>query len=338
MTDVNREIRLVSRPQGFPRPEDFELAETPVPEPAEGEILVRNAFMSVDPYMRGRMNDVKSYVPPFQIGEALQGGVVGEVVASHADGIAVGDWVSHMLGWREWAVVEARGAQPIDVAAAPPEAYLGVLGITGLTAYVGLFDIGRLADGETVFVSGAAGAVGSIAGQIAKAKGCTVIGSAGSPEKVAWLREIGFDHAFDYKTADLRTELAEAAPRGIELYFDNVGGDQLQAALGALRPHGRVVACGMISRYNDEQPTPGPTNLPLVVGKRLRLQGFIVSDHMDRRPAFLAELGGWLRDGTVVSRETVADGIENAPGAFIGLLRGENLGKMLVRIEPAPNS
>lgn len=338
MADVNREIRLVARPQGFPRPEDFELAETPLPEPGEGEILVRNAFMSVDPYMRGRMNDVKSYVPPFQIGEALTGGAAGEVVASRAEGIAEGDWVSHMHGWREWAVVEARGAQKIDVAVAPPEAYLGVLGITGLTAYIGLFDIGQLTDGETVFVSGAAGAVGSVVGQIAKAKGCTMIGSAGSPEKVAWLRELGFDHAFDYKTADLRAELTEAAPRGLELYFDNVGGDHLQAALAALRPHGRVVACGMISRYNDERPAPGPTNLPLIVGKRLRLQGFIVSDHLDRRPAFLAEMGGWLRDGTVVSRETVTDGIERAPGAFIGLLRGENLGKMLVRIGPAPRS
>lgn len=338
MADVNREIRLAARPRGFPRPEDFELAETPLPEPGAGEILVRNTFMSVDPYMRGRMNDVKSYVPPFQVGEALQGGAVGEVVASRAEGIGEGDWVSHMRGWREWAVVEARGAQKIDVAAASPEAYLGVLGITGLTAYVGLSDIGRLKAGETVFVSGAAGAVGSVVGQIAKAKGCTVIGSAGSPEKVAWLRELGFDHGFDYKTADLRAELAEAAPRGIDLYFDNVGGDHLQAALAALRPHGRVVACGMISRYNDERPVPGPTNLPLIVGKRLRLQGFIVSDHLDRRPAFLAEMGGWLRDGTVVRRETVADGIESAPGAFIGLLRGENLGKMLVRIGPAPRS
>jgi len=308
-----------------------------LPEPGEGEILVRNAFMSVDPYMRGRMNDVKSYVPPFQLGEALQGGAVGEVVASRAEGIVAGDWVSHMLGWREWAVVDPRAStHKIDIAAVPPQAYLGLLGLTGLTAYVGLFDIGQLGGGEIVFISGAAGAVGSVAGQIAKARGCTVIGSAGSPEKVAWLRELGFDHAFDYKTADLRAELAEAAPDGIELYFDNVGGDHLQAALGALRPHGRVVACGMISRYNDERPLPGPTNLTLVVGKRLRMQGFIVSDHRERFPAILAELGSWLRDGTVVSRETVADGIESAPGAFIGLMRGENFGKMLVRIGPAP--
>lgn len=338
MTDTSREIRLASRPQGFPRPEDFELAEAPLPEPGEGEILVRNAFMSVDPYMRGRMNDVKSYVPPFQLGEPLSGGAVGEVVASRADGIEAGDWVSHMQGWREWAAVDGQRVQKIDVAAAPPESYLGVLGLTGLTAWVGLVDVGSLVAGETVFVSGAAGAVGSVAGQIAKAKGCTVIGSAGSPDKVAWLRELGFDHAFDYKTADLRAELSAAAPSGIELYFDNVGGEHLQVALGALRPHGRVVACGMISRYNDERPAPGPTNMPLVVGKRLRIQGFIVSDHADRFPAAIAELAGWLRDGTIQSRETVLEGIENAPAAFIGLLNGENVGKMLVRIGPAPRS
>ncbi len=333
---MNREIRLAARPQGLPRASDFELAETPVPEPGEGEALIRNVFISVDPYMRGRMNDTRSYVPPFALGEPLSGGAVGQVVESRLPGFAPGDWVLSMLGWREWAVASG-GLRKLDPSDAPVSSALGVLGTTGFTAYVGLLDIGQPKEGETVFVSGAAGAVGSIVGQIAKLKGCRVVGSAGSDEKVAWLRdELGFDAAFNYKRTDVRAALKEAAPEGIHVYFDNVGGDHLEAALAALHPFGRVAACGMISRYNDGTPVPGPSNMTLVVGKRLRIQGFIVSDHRDRFAEIAGEIGGWLREGKVRDRETVIEGIENAPAAFMGLFAGDNIGKMLVKVGPTP--
>lgn len=329
---TSREIHLAVRPRGVPQPTDFVLVAVDVPDPADGQVLIRNAFMSVDPYMRGRMNDTKSYVPPFALGEPLTGGAVGQVVASRNGRYEKGSWVTHSLGWRELALSDGDGLVGFDPAAAPVSAALGVLGMPGLTAYVGLLDIGRAEAGETVFVSGAAGAVGSAVGQIAKLKGCRVIGSAGSPEKVAWLRELGFDEAFDYREVPAREALRE----GIDLYFDNVGGQTLEAALAALRVRGRVVACGAISQYNATELPPGPRNLFLVVTKRLRIEGFIVSDHYDRMPAFLTEVGQWVRDGRVRYRETVVDGIENAPAAFIGLLAGENTGKMLVRVGPEP--
>jgi NADPH-dependent curcumin reductase CurA len=332
MPVTSREIRLAARPRGAPVPEDFELAEVEVGDPADGHVLIRNAFMSVDPYMRPRMNDVKSYVPPFRLGEALDGAAVGRVEASRNARWPEGAWVSHRLGWREWALSDGHGLRAVDPAAAPVSTALGVLGMPGLTAYVGLLDIGAVADGETVFVSGAAGAVGSAAGQIAKLRGCRVIGSAGSAEKVAWLRELGFDEVFDYRDTDARAALAD----GIDVYFDNVGGPTLEAAIGALRVRGRIVACGSVSVYNATEAPPGPRNLFMVVTKRLRMQGFIVSDHYDRLPAFLAEMGAWVRDGRVRYRETVVDGIENAPAALIGMLAGENVGKMLVRVGPGP--
>jgi NADPH-dependent curcumin reductase CurA len=332
---ASREIHLAARPVGEPKPSDFRLAEVQVPDPGEGELLVRNGWMSVDPYMRGRMNDVKSYVPPFALGEPLQGGAVGEVIASGANGVEPGQWVLHMAGWRELALVPAAQAQPIDTELAPPSAYLGVLGMPGLTSYVGLFDIAGLREGETLFVSGAAGAVGSLAGQLAKAKGCRVIGSAGSAEKVAYLKdELGFDAAFNYKDAPVSEQLRRAAPDGIDVYFDNVGGDHLEAALLALRNYGRVAMCGAVSLYNATEPSPGPRNLPLiVVAKRLTLRGFIVSDHFDRMPAFAQEAGALLREGKIRYRETVVEGLEHAPDAFIGLLRGENVGKMVVQLQ-----
>lgn len=326
----SREIQLAARPRGVPRPADFALVEIDVPEPADGQVLIRNAFVSVDPYMRGRMNDTRSYVPPFALGEPLTGGAVGQVVASRNRRVEEGSWVVHNLGWRELALSDGDGLLAFDPAAAPVSTALGVLGMPGLTAYVGLLDVGRPVAGETVFVSGAAGAVGSAVGQIAKLKGCRVIGSAGSPEKVAWLRELGFDEAFDYRETPAR----EALEEGIDIYFDNVGGAMLEAALGALRQRGRVVSCGAISQYNATELPVGPRNLFLVVTKRLRMEGFIVSDHYDRLAAFLAEVGPWVRDGSVRYRETVVDGIENAPAAFIGLLAGENTGKMLVRVGP----
>jgi hypothetical protein len=335
MEGISREIRLVARPAGFPGEDLFEVAETPIPDPGEGQLLVRNAYFSVDPYMRPRMNDVRSYVAPFTLGEAMTGGAVGRVEVSRNPAFRQGEWVLHPLGWREWALSDGSGMRAIDASVAPVSTALGVLGMPGFTAYYGLFELGRPLDGETVFVSGAAGAVGSAAGQMAKIAGCRVIGSAGSHEKIAWLRELGFDTVFNYRERSAREALAEAAPGGIDIYFDNVGGDHLEAAIGALRLYGRVVACGSISRYNDVEPTPGPRNLFMVVTKRLRMQGYIISDHYDRFGEFHARAQEWVRDGRLRYRETVIEGIENAPGAFVGLMRGEKIGKMLVKVGPA---
>jgi NADPH-dependent curcumin reductase CurA len=331
---TSREIRLVARPRGAPVGSDFELAEIEVPDPGDGEIVIRNAYLSVDPYMRGRMNDVKSYVPPFALGEPMTGGAVGQVIASRNERFAEGSWVVHDLGWREVALSEGRGARVVDPERAPLSTTLGVLGMPGLTAYVGVVDIGEVRDGDMVFVSGAAGAVGSAAAQIAKLRRARVVGSAGSPEKVAWLRELGLDAVFDYHEASTRDALREHAPDGIDVYFDNVGGETLEAAIGAMRLHGRIVACGSISRYNATEALPGPRNMFLVVTKRLRMQGFIVFDHYDRFPAFLAEVAPAVADGSIRYRETIVDGIERAPEAFIGLLEGANVGKMLVRVGP----
>jgi NADPH-dependent curcumin reductase CurA len=290
--------------------------------------------MSVDPYMRGRMNDTKSYVPPFQLGEPLQGGAIGSVVESRSPDLAEGDLVLHSLGWRDEAVLPARHAQKIAaLEGLSPSVYLGVLGMPALTAYVGLLDIAALKPGDVVFVSGAAGAVGSMAGQIAKLKGAArVIGSAGSDEKVSWLREIGFDAAFNYKAALVAEQLREAAPEGIDVYFDNVGGDHLEASLAVLNTYGRVAMCGAIAHYNATELPAGPHNLGLVIGKRLTLRGFIVSDHQDRTAAMVADVSGWLRDGKLFHAETVVDGLDQAPSAFINLLRGHNTGKMIVRL------
>jgi hypothetical protein len=334
MEGVSREIRLVARPQGFPGEDLFEVAETRIPDPSEGQVLIRNAYFSVDPYMRPRMNDVRSYVAPFTLGEAMTGGAVGRVAASRNSRYSEGDWVLHQLGWREWALSDGSALRRLDPSAAPLSTALGVLGMPGFTAWYGLFALGAPTSGETVLVSGAAGAVGSAAGQMAAIAGCRVIGSAGSAEKVAWLGELGFDAAFDYREQSPRDALKELAPDGIDIYFDNVGGDHLEAAIGALGTHGRVVACGSISRYNDAEPAPGPRNMFLVVTKRLRIEGFIISDHFDRFGEFAREAAEWVRDGRLQYRETVIDGIENAPLAFLGLLRGENIGKMLVKVGP----
>jgi NADPH-dependent curcumin reductase CurA len=335
MEGISREIRLVARPQGFPGEDLFEVAETPIPDPGEGQLVIRNAYFSVDPYMRPRMNDVRSYVSPFTLGEAMTGGAVGRVAASRNPKYAEGVWVLHQLGWREWALSDGSGLRALDASAAPVSTALGVLGMPGFTAWYGLFAIGGPKEGETVFVSGAAGAVGSAVGQMAKTAGCRVIGSAGSEEKLEWLRELGFDAVFNYREESPRTALAALAPEGIDIYFDNVGGDHLEAAIGALRTYGRVAACGSISRYNDAEPTPGPRNMFMVVTKRLLLQGYIIRDHYDRFPEFSEQATGWVRDGRLRYRETVIEGIENAPRAFLGLLRGENIGKMLVKVGPA---
>jgi NADPH-dependent curcumin reductase CurA len=331
---LSREFHLASRPDGWPTADNFRLVEVDLPDPGPGEVLVRNLFMSVDPYMRGRMNDVKSYVPPFRLDRALTGGAVGEVVASQHPTLAVGQTVLHDYGWREHVVAVGEHFRPVDAdAAGSVSVYLGALGVPGFTAYIGLLDIAPVQPGEAVFVSGAAGAVGSLAGQIAKLRGAShVVGSAGTAAKVAYLGELGFDAAFNYKDGPANKLLKDAAPDGIDVYFDNVGGEQLEAAIARLKPFGRVALCGAISAYNDAVPTPGPANLSLAVGKRLTLRGFIVIDHGDRAAAFAAEMGAWLRAGKIRFDETIVDGLDQAPEAFLGMLRGENLGKMLVRL------
>jgi NADPH-dependent curcumin reductase CurA len=328
------EVRLAARPKGWPTSANFAIAEVDVPAPAPGQVLVRNLVMSVDPYMRGRMSDAKSYAAPFAVGEVMDGGAVGEVVTSTVDSLKPGDAVLHSLGWREYAVLDAAQAVRVDPSVAPVGAYLGVLGMPGLTAYAGLVEVAAFQPGDTVFVSGAAGAVGSVVGQIARLKGAKrVIGSAGSAEKVRHLvDDLGFDTAFNYRDASVTEQLAAAAPDGIEVYFDNVGGDHLEAALESLNVHGRVAVCGMISTYNAAEPVPAPHNLGQIVKKRLTIRGMLVGDHGHLRSRFVDEVGAWVRDGALTYQETVVEGIRNAPDAFLGMLRGENTGKMLVKL------
>ncbi len=335
---LSREIRLKNRPVGLPGESDFEVAEVAVPEVGDGELLVQNIYISVDPYMRGRMYDRKSYVPPFQLNQALDGGCVGRVVESKSDQFQVGDFVLGMFGWREHFVSDGSGLFKIDPNVAPIQAYLGTVGMPGLTAYYGLLDIGQPKEGETVFVSSASGAVGSIVCQIAKLKGCYVAGSAGSDEKVSWLlEEAGIDTAFNYKSVDdVITEVGKQCPQGIDVYFENVGGVHLEAALEHMNKFGRIIMCGMISMYNATEPVPGPTNLAYIIGKQLTMKGFIVSDHFDKLAQFYADMGKWIGEGKIKWKETIVDGLENAPQAFIGLFKGENFGKMLVKVGPDP--
>ena len=329
----SKEVRLKARPVGMPTAADFEIATVDLAAPGPGEAQVRNLYMSVDPYMRGRMYDRESYVPPFQIGKVLEGGAIGEVVTSNDPSLKPGDLVNSMWGWREAFNAPAAGLQMIDPMGLPPQAFLGVAGMPGMTAYVGLLKVAGCKAGDTVFVSAAAGAVGQIVCQIAKIKGATVIGTAGGADKVAYLKSIGVDHAIDYRaTKDLTAALMEAAPKGIDVYFENVGGDHLEAAINAARPFARFAFCGMISQYNDTDPTPGPSNLIQIVGKRLRFEGFIVSDHFAEMPAFISDMAGWIKEGKITWRETIDDGVEAAPGAFMKLFKGENVGKMLVKL------
>jgi NADPH-dependent curcumin reductase CurA len=331
---TTRIVTLVSRPHQRPAPENFALEEQPVGELSPGQVLVRNAYMSVDPAMRGRMEPTeKHYTTNFSVGGPLDGSAIGRVVASRADRFAPGDFVRHRLGWRDYAVVDASAATVVDATLAPLPTWLGVLGQTGFTAYVGLRRAGELREGDVVFVSAAAGAVGSAAGQFARLLGASrVIGSAGGAGKARILvDELGFDEGIDYR-AGLVEGLAAAAPDGIDLYFDNVGGDHLVAALYALKVRGRVALCGMISTMEDASSAPGVQHLIQAVLKRLTLRGFIVRDHEDIRPEFEKQVAAWLRTGELLSRQTVVDGLENSVGAFLGLLSGANVGKMLVRL------
>lgn len=333
MSTTSREVRLASRPVGMPTEANFEIAEVTVADPGPDQVLVRNHYMSVDPYMRGRMYDRKSYTPPFALGAVLDGGAVGEVVASAVESMPVGTFVQNGFGWREAFLARPDQLVPVDPQLAPLSAYLGVLGMPGMTAYVGLFNAASLADGETVFVSGAAGAVGSLAGQIARVKGCRVLGSAGSDDKVRHLvDDLGFDFAFNYREGHLLDRLREGAPDGIDVYFDNVGAEHLEAAIFHMRPFGRIALCGAIATYNDTSPRPGPVNLSMAIGLGLRLQGFIVGHYAEAREEFIRDVSGWIREGRVTYDETVLDGIDQAPKAFAGLFTGANLGKMLVKL------
>lgn len=329
---TSREIRLASRPKGIPTAANFTLAESTLAPLQAQQVLVQNLFMSVDPYMRGRMNEGKSYVPPFVIGQALEGGAIGEVVESCAKEFKPGDVVTSRYGWREAFVAAPSDLRAVDRTVQPLSVYLGALGMTGMTAWAGLTLVDVRA-GDVIFISGAAGAVGNVAGQLAKLRGCRVIGSAGSGEKVQSLRDdCGFDDAFNYKTGPALEQLSRAAPEGIDVYFDNVGGESLEAALSTLRVHGRIIACGGISSYNDEKPKPGPANLFNMTTKRLTMKGLIVGDWLDRQNEFEKEVGGYFRSGELKNKETVVDGIDHAVDAFLGLFAGKNMGKMIVKL------
>ena len=323
---------LASRPDGPPTAGNFRFEEVELPELSDGQILVENTFASVDPYMRGRMNDVESYIEPFQIDEPLTGTAVGVVTESRSNKFKVGDTVRHFAGWRTHAVLNEDQAEQIDTNLAPAEAYLGILGQTGLTAYVGLTAVGEMRDGDVVFISGAAGAVGSVAGQIAKHLGAAkVIGSAGSPEKVDYLTGIGYDEAFNYKDGDVNGQLAKAAPDGVDVYFDNVGGDHLEAAIQNANTFGRIAMCGAIAQYNDTEPAPGPRNLGLSIGKCLTLRGFVVGQYTHLAKEFQEKIAPLVVDGSIKYASTVREGIQNMPSAFLELFEGGNTGKMIVK-------
>jgi NADPH-dependent curcumin reductase CurA len=331
---TTREWQLAARPHGEPAPNDFRLVEAEHPDPQDGQVVVRMLVMSVDPYMRGRMRAGKSYAAAWEVGETMKGGAVGRVVESRSPDVPEGALVLADAGWRDVAVLDAAHVRVLpDMPGIPPSYHLGVLGMPGLTAWAGLFSVAAFRPGEDVFVSGAAGAVGSLVGQFARLRGAgRVVGSAGSPEKVAWLGELGFSAAFDYHDGPVAELLAAAAPEGIDVFFDNVGGEHLEAAIGALRLHGRAAICGSISGYNAVTPPPGPRNMSLLVANRLTLRGFLVGDHADLRPEFLETVPGWIASGDLVVRETVREGLENAVPAFLDLLRGGNTGKMIVRL------
>ncbi len=332
MTASNIQICLARRPSGWVRESDFNLVRTGMPNPGEGQILLKSLFLSLDPYMRLRMDDARSYAPPVEIGAVMVGGTVSEVIASRHPGYRPGDIVTGMTGWQLFALSDGKLLRPVDPALAPLSAALGVVGMPGVTAWVGLLDIGMPKAGETVVVSAASGAVGSVAGQIAKIKGCRIVGIAGGAAKCEYVtRELGFDACIDYRSGDLHGQLAAACPNGVDVYFDNVGGEILGTLLRLLNPFARIALCGLISQYNEVENT-GLKNLRSLLVNRVRLQGFIVSDHLNRFPPALAELGQWYKAGRLKYRESVAHGIENAPRAFIGMLRGENFGKQVVKL------
>jgi NADPH-dependent curcumin reductase CurA len=332
MSEKNLQILLARRPKGTPQPSDFELKETAVPEIGDGHLLVRNRYLSLDPYMRGRMNDTKSYAKSVGLGEVMVGGTVGEVIASRHPNFKIGDKVLGGFGWQLYGASDGTAVQKVDDRDVPLSAYLGVFGMPGLTAYIGLLDIGQPKSGETVVVSAASGAVGSAVGQIAKIKGCRAVGIAGGPEKCRYVvEELGFDACIDYKAGRLEEDLAQATPNGIDVYFENVGGEILDAVSRRLNAFARIPLCGLISQYNRTEPY-GVKNLSSLLINRVKLQGFIVFEHQARHPAALKDLTQWVHEGRIKYRESVVEGLKNAPTAFIGLLAGKNFGKQLVKL------
>jgi NADPH-dependent curcumin reductase len=328
----NRRVLLASRPTGWVSEANFRIEEAPLPAPAEGEVLVKNRWLSLDPYMRGRMNEGKSYAAKQEIGEVMIGGTVGEVVESRNPKFAKGDQVLGMLGWQQYGLSDGKGLNKVDASRVPLSAYLGVLGMPGVTAWVGLLDICQPTAGETVLVSAASGAVGSVVGQIAKIKGCRAVGIAGGRQKCDYVvKELGFDACVDYKAGALNDDLKAALPKGADCYFENVGGEILDAALRRMNPFSRIAVCGLISQYNATEPY-GVKTIQSILTNRIKMQGFIVSDRMELWAKALPELAGWVAAGRIKYRETVTEGLENAPRAFIGLLKGENLGKQLVKL------
>ena len=337
MPAVNRRIVLASRPHGEPTPTDFRLEAVPVPDPGPGEVLLRTRWLSLDPYMRGRMSDAKSYAAPVEIGAPITAETVGEVVASNNPDFAVGDLLTAFAGWQEFFVTDGAGSRRVDPSAAPPSTALGILGMPGMTAYTGLLNIGRPQPGETVVVAAASGPVGSLVGQIARLKGARAVGIAGGPDKCRHLTEdLGFAAAVDHRGADLCEALAAACPDGIDVYFENVGGAVFEAVLPLLNTFARIPVCGLVAGYNTTEPPLGPDRRPAlmraILTKRLHLQGFIVWDFSGQAETFRTEVGGWLTRGEVRYREDVVEGLENAPEAFIGLLKGRNFGKLVVRV------
>lgn len=335
MSTMNRQILLASRPIGFPKESDFSLVESAVPTPGDGQILVRSIYLSVDPYMRGRMNDVKSYAAPVAIGGVMGGGVVARVVRSSNPMFKEGDIVEGMFGWQDYAVSDGQGVRKIDPAIASISTALGVLGMPGLTAYFGLLEIGNPQPGETVVVSGAAGAVGSLVGQIAKIMGCRAIGIAGADDKVSYLTdELGFDGAFNYKTViDYHERLKVLCPKGVDVYFDNVGGEITDAVFRLINTRARISICGQISQYNLEKPEMGPRLiLTSLLVRQARAEGFLVFQFIDRYPKGIAQMAQWLREGKLKYKEDIEEGIENTPRAFIAMLKGRNTGKQLVKV------
>jgi leukotriene B4 12-hydroxydehydrogenase/15-oxo-prostaglandin 13-reductase len=328
----NKRVLLASRPTGWVSEDNFRIETSPVPQPREGEVLVKNIYLSLDPYMRGRMNEGKSYAAKQEIGEVMIGGTVGEVIESKNPKFAQGDKVLGMLGWQQYGLSDGKGLNKVDASRVPLSAYLGVLGMPGVTAWVGLLDICQPKAGETVVVSAASGAVGSVVGQIAKLKGCRAVGIAGGRQKCDYVvKELGFDACVDYKAGELNEALKAAVPDGIDCYFENVGGEILDAALRRMNAFSRIAVCGLISQYNATEPY-GVKNFQSILTNRIKVQGFIVSDRMELWARALPELIGWVASGKIKYRETVAQGLENAPKAFIGLLKGENLGKQLVKL------